>query len=388
MDVVKLDKLFSRYIDKFEILNEPKKHMEYYKWVIAGSFRKMMDEALAGPIEEFRDKLYEIQDYSSNLINNKYTRPFLGLADFAKHEPETVKKMFTSLFEVADKSVEEKKHRILDFLHQSHMLRDQYYPSSHWYVDTMNSVTAYLFLYDPDHNYIYKSTNARQLADYAEFYDDWDYGENLKLDVYYRMCDQLVEQIKENNELLSVDDTRFVEGWREITGPMHPDKEKHILAYDIIYCCSPNTYNLLDGFPIVSPPRKKREQIRKFKEIALELYKVLEEAEAREIETQKAIEYVDNVYTVGKHVYHKGKDEGIIQSKKKDFICVSFSNIGEKSLGLPVAAINGIISVKEEGYEEKINQLHELIKQEKLTSAQAFVARRDFAKYAEYLDLD
>lgn len=71
----------------------------------------------------------------------------------------------------------------------------------------------YLFLYDPDHNYIYKATHALAFADCVEFYDDWGWGDSVRLDVYYRMCDQLVKAAKADKDLMAADARRFLGEW-------------------------------------------------------------------------------------------------------------------------------------------------------------------------------
>ena len=182
-----VQQIFAHYIDKFEYINNPT-HQEYYKWQIAKRFRDEMDVALAAPTEEFPSKLYEVKKLTSNLIDS-YTQPFHGLVKFAEQEPETVRNMFKMLFSDDGGDLENRQERVQAFLSQSHALRDKYYPDSYLYKEDMHSVTGYLFLYDPDHNYIYKATHARDFADCIEFYDDWGYGTDVKLAIYYRMCD-------------------------------------------------------------------------------------------------------------------------------------------------------------------------------------------------------
>ncbi|MDO4304530.1 MAG: hypothetical protein Q4D94_11510 [Bacillota bacterium] len=48
-----------------------------------------MDEALAAEVDDFADALYQVKDCSKNIIDS-YTRPFYGLVEFARREPETV----------------------------------------------------------------------------------------------------------------------------------------------------------------------------------------------------------------------------------------------------------------------------------------------------------
>ena len=40
------------------------------------------------------------------------------------------------------------------------------------------------------------------------------------------------------------------------TFELHPDTEKHILLFDIIYCC--NTYDLFNIIPFVKPNAKEK----------------------------------------------------------------------------------------------------------------------------------
>ncbi len=147
---------------------------------------------------------------------------------------------------------------------------------NHVHNDDFHSVTGYLFLYDPDHNYLFKATNALNFVDCIEFYDDWGSRESVRLDVYYRMCDQVAEAIRNNKELLKVSDKRF-SGCLGISGDtMHPDPEKHILVVDLIYCCL--AYGLFDGITYSRPNTKERHEILFRKEKGIELSQKLEES--------------------------------------------------------------------------------------------------------------
>ena len=100
MNLQKFQELTDHYIAAFEMTNGPQ-HTEYYKWRIAKAFRPMMEEAMAASDEELSQKLYAVKRKTANLIDS-YTQPFNGLVNFAKQEPETVRKMFLDLFAVAE----------------------------------------------------------------------------------------------------------------------------------------------------------------------------------------------------------------------------------------------------------------------------------------------
>lgn len=264
MNKDRLQQIFSRYIEKFDILNGDV-HKEYFKWQIAKRFRPMMDEALAAPADELPTKLAKLPPITSFLIDNSRIYPFGGLVQCSKREPETVRMMFSDLYS----GEEPLQDRISTFLTRSHAMRDRYFPGSYKYTNDVHSVTAYLAMYDPDHHYIFKASHARKFADCVEFYDDWGSGDTVKIDVFYRMCDQLVEAIKGSEELLAADARRFTGELGVDSGALHSDQQKHILAFDLIYCCS--TYNLFDGIAFPKRTAKERRAIREAEQQCEEL---------------------------------------------------------------------------------------------------------------------
>ena len=223
MNTNNLNDIFSNYIKKFDDITYG--HEEIYKWEIIHEFKCLMDEALAASSEEFPAKLLGVKKLTENIIDS-YTTPFYGLVKLSEKEPETVKNMFKSLYTDDGGDINIKQQHIRDFLISSHELRSRSdTPDSFLYKNDMHSVTAYLFLYDPDHNYMYKATEARAFADCIEFYDDWGSGTDTKLGIFYRMCDECIAEIKNSPALLETAESRF-----EIDPEgMHPDTEKHIL---------------------------------------------------------------------------------------------------------------------------------------------------------------
>ena len=83
-------------IKKFELMNDSKSH-ETYKWLIAKSFRPMVDEALGADDTDFPGMLLKVQKLTGNLTDS-YTQPFYGLYEFAKREPSAVKMLLNDLF--------------------------------------------------------------------------------------------------------------------------------------------------------------------------------------------------------------------------------------------------------------------------------------------------
>lgn len=376
-----VQQIFAHYIDKFEYINNPT-HQEYYKWQIAKRFRDAMDVALAAPAEEFPSKLYEVKKLTSNLIDS-YTQPFQGLVKFAEREPETVRNMFKMLFSDDNGNIENRQERIQSFLSQSHALRDKYYPDSYLYKEDMHSVTGYLFLYDPDHNYIYKATHSRDFADCIEFYDDWGYGTDVKLSVYYRMCDQLVEAIKSSKELMATDASRFENGWGENPDTFHPDLEKHILAFDLIYCCS--TYGLFNGISFEKPKTKERQLMQERKDKAKKLAQELKDAETAKQELDEALQYMSDAYCIGTTLRHKKYGVGTIKNVQNGTIVINFAEVGEKQLDLLTVVAYGIVTVDTVGYNEEMSRHSAILKQRNNIETKLSIAEKNFAQYASYL---
>ena len=243
-----LSQIFRHYIDKFAYINGDE-HAEYYKWQVCHEFPKLMQDALSADNDNFAKALYEAKKCTENIIDS-YTQPFNGLVEYAKSEPDTVRNMFVDLYADDGGDIKVQMEKIADFFRRSNELLEKYTPDSFLYKQNSHSVSAYLFLNDPNHHYMYKATQSQRFADCVEFYDDWGTGDNIKLDIYYRMCDELVAEIKSCPELLETDRSRFDGKLKLSGGELHPDAEKHILAFDIIYCCS--VYDLFDGLHIPS----------------------------------------------------------------------------------------------------------------------------------------
>ena len=186
-----------------------------------------------------------------------------------------------------------------------------------------------MFLYDPDHNYLYKFSHGREFASLVEFGDDWGSGKDTKLNVFYRMCDQLVESIKQDSSFMEFNQTRYTRG---LAAPedMHPDLKKHILAFDIIYCT--NTYGLGDEIdpPIGTPEQRKT---------ALELFDIWKGAQENVNYLNEAKAYVISIYKPSITIHHVTYGDGVIQKNTATQIEVSFNEAGTKKIGTIKATI-------------------------------------------------
>lgn len=377
-----LQQIFANYIERFEELNGPE-HEEYFKWEIVKNFRPLMETVLSSTEQDgFIANLKEVKKRTYNFIDN-YTQPLGGLISFANHEWKTVQEMFRSLYEDDGGDLEIRQKKIEVFLEQSYKLREKYAPKSYLYKDDFHSVTGYLFLYDPDHNYIYKATHAQAFADCVEFYDDFGSGDHVKLKNYYRMCDQLVKAIQENEALKKTDKSRFENGWGVDPDTLYPDKAKHILAFDIIYCCS--TYNLFHGITFKKVSTKERQLIQERRNKAQELLEKLEIVQKQNEKLEQALQRVDGILKTGASVKHSVYGKGKISSKSENAITVIFDTGKVLKLGNPECIAGGYISLESDKEIAGMEEIRKVLKNKSLIEDGLSYAEEQFAPYSEYI---
>lgn len=383
MNKNQMHQIFAHYIDNFEKLNDPE-HAEYYKWQVCYKFRTLMDEALAADVDDFADALYRVKDCSKNIIDS-YTQPFYGLVEFARREPEMVRQMFMDLYSDDGGDVKVQMELIKNFFDQSNELLDKYYPDSHLYKQNSHSVSSYLFLYDPDHHYMYKATQSQVMADCIEFYDDWSSGDNIKLDVYYRMCDEILAEIKNCPELLATNKSRYDGNLNLAPGNLHPDTELHILLFDIIYCS--HVYNLFDGITFARPKSKEKQLIVEQKNKARALKAAYEEAREKAEKLDEALCYFTKTIKEAGTVKHKAYGECDVLSVDSKYLKLRVKKTGEeKQLGTAVVIANGIISMEEPGFAERKTEYGDVLKKADSIPRNLEYAARALEPYEGYLN--
>ena len=370
-----LQSIFKKYIDNFEILNN-EKNDETYKWEIAQKFQDFDVDA-----EDFVEMLTYMWKTSENLIDSSQQLPFYALVDYARREPETVREMFRKLF--ADEYLDNpSKQAVIDeFIATSEELRKKYYPDSHLYMNNQRSVMMLLFLRYPNSNYGYKASQAKSFADCIEFYEDWGPMTDFRLDVFSRMCEQLIEEIKKNEALMETHMSRFENTDRKL----HPDDNLHILTLDIIYSSQAyNFYGDMTFDPINAKSRKLYfERVAKAKELAENLEKAKSDAALLD----EAKEYITKTLEKGLTVKHRAFGEGVIEECTGTIIAVHFSKTDEtKKLGLTVAIGNGLVSLPSEEMTQKIKEYIPVLNRETQIPGNLSRAVDELQPYLEYLD--
>lgn len=375
MNKSNLHSIFKKYIDNFEVLNN-EKNDETYKWEIAQEFQKFDVDA-----EDFVEMLTHMWKVSENLIDSSQQLPFYALVEFARREPETVREMFRKLFADEHLGDIEKQAVIDEFIASSEELRKKYYPDSRLYTNNQRSVMMYLFLRYPNSNYGYKASQAKSFADCIEFYEDWGPMTDFRLDVFRRMCEQLIEEIKQNDALMETHMSRFENTDRKL----HSDDNLHILTLDIIYSSQAyNFYGDMTFDPINAKSRKLYfERVAKAKELAENLEKAKSDAALLD----EAKEYITKALVKGLAVGHRTFGEGVIEECTGTIIAVHFAKTNEtKKLGLTVAIGNGLVSLPSEEMTQRIKEYIPVLNRETQIPGNLSRAVDELQPYLEYLD--
>lgn len=380
-----IEQIFRQYIENFDYVNCTE-HREYYKWQICEQFPDLMRKAIAATPEEFASSLNEVRKCTCNIIDS-YTQPMAGLVEMAKHnngeDTEKVRQILKDLYTDDGGDLRVRAEIIADFIGRCDELMNKHFPGSFRYKQNSHSVSSLLFLNDPDHHYMFKASHCQDFADCVEFYDSWGAGDNIKLDVFHRMCDELMEAIKCCSELLATDASRFDGRLKLVGGPLHPDTEKHILAFDIIYCCS--TYNLYNKVVYTKRNSKEKELYGTMKTKAEKLLQEYEEAVAENEKLQDALKCVSKAFAVGDTVTHVKFGKGTVKSMEGLIFVADFS-AKEVRGSIPVMIANGLLKCEKEGYSEEMEACRDVLKKYDTIPRRLEYAEKALEPYTQYLE--
>lgn len=378
MNTNNLNLIFENYISQFERINEPKGANENYKWFAVHNFQKVFD--IDAP--DFAAMLKKACKATENMIDN-YMQPFGGLVVMAEKdgESETLRQMFRLLYAEDGGDLSVRQEKITAFLKSCDDLLEKHYPSSHLYKNDQRSAMAYLWFHDPDNNYMCKTTEARYLADAAEFYEDWGTYTNFHLDVYYRFCDALIDEIQKYPDLIEIHKSRF-EGHE---GEMHPDLNLHVLAFDIIYCA--RTYGLYRGVAVRNISLEDKKLYQQRKEKAAQLADDLAKAEENMLLLQNGIAEAEAIVRSGSTLRHKSFGVGELIEFDGRYLVIKFPEFeGPKKFELYSAFGNGFITADTPLFSDFIERYANVLKQANRIPDQVKRAEAALKPYAEYLD--
>ena len=202
MNQANLAKLFHNYIESYNVLTDAE-HDELYKWRAVNHFQKYWNlEA-----DEFGEMFKQAMEQSFNIVNNSIVQPANGIVFLCKQNKETeeeVREEFRKMLAPDDGDIRVRQERIDAFAAAINEKLQKVAPGKWKYDQDRRSVIMYLSFISPDDNFMFKSTEARAFANGCEFGEDIGSGQTFRLDVYYRMCKELAEEIKKNEKLCAL----------------------------------------------------------------------------------------------------------------------------------------------------------------------------------------
>lgn len=325
-----LNLILEQYVSRFAELNDVDGNDEGYKWRAESCFVKHWDI----DAEDFASMFKESMGEMSNLIDNATVQPVGGILLLLKQpgEVEFVRECFRELYKEDSGDLDARQDRILSFMEKINAKIEQYASGSWKYPQKMNNVIYYLNLRYPSDNYIFKATEATEWANCIEYGDDFGSGETFSLAKYYKMCDELLAAVSENEEIMELHSRRFE---KEARGY---DDELHILVYDIIYCA--HTYLFYTDGIIQTTSTKERMKKAQIREELEQLEVMLASATERSQKYKDTPEY--SIDMIGMEVAHKVFGKGLVVSQANGIQVISFP-VGEKKFQFPTAYTGGFL---------------------------------------------
>ena len=393
MNTNHFDHVIANYISNFAVMNN-ERNDETYKWRIAKEFRPMMDAALSAPDAELPKLLYGLYSLTKNLIDST-TLPIKGLSYFSRYEPSAVREMFLNLYADDGNDLAIRMKKINTFLDAEEKLREKYAPNSWKFRNTVHSVTCYQTFYDPDNNYILKPNNCREFANCIEFYDDWRAGANTRLDIFYRMCDQIAAYLENNVDLMAVHNSRYS---LFPADTLHSDAKHHILVFDFIFCCSTPAYGLYQGITFNPVPDTKKRAYRDEQRKKAETAKQKLQKARNEVDQLDFIrDCLNKVFARGVAVTSKKYGSGIISDTFTDpqytIVTIDFPEAGKQRMNLMVSLANNQLSTDNEEVNGFIQKNMSLIKRTgnghiapNIVFNNLLNAEKEYEQYEEFLD--
>ncbi len=354
MNSIHLHNILTQYVERYDELNNPQTNNEGYKWKAEECFKKHWNI----DAEDFPSMFKNAFKDMSNLIDNKTVQPVGGIQMLLGEEKEVefVRECFKELYCDDNGDVDARQDRIEAFIDKINSRIDVYANGSWKYPQQRNNVIYYLNLWKPEENYIFKASVANEWANCIEFGDDFGSGNSFSLKKYYKMCDELLEELNKNETIMKLYNERMknVDGF---------DDKGHILVYDVIYCAK--AYDLYKNVPsltkLTTKQRIKLAETAEKREYLLEKYTELS-AELEELAKKLVLPVI-----VGETVSHLKWGKGTVASCGNGVVEVEFAE-GIKKFQFP-DSINKFLKIENKACVDAFDEFMENTSEQKALEA-------------------
>ncbi len=190
--------VLEQYISRLAELEQADDSDQVYKWRAVGCFKRFWNLNAA----DFAGMFGKAMQEAENLLDDAAMQPLAGLRMLLARESEAeyVRECFRFLFSEDDGDLKKRQERAEFFADKINERIRYYERGTKKYLQNRDHVIYYLNLWKPEENYMFDEASAAGWAGCAEY--DGDFGSrNFSLESYYKMCDELLEAIRENEEL-------------------------------------------------------------------------------------------------------------------------------------------------------------------------------------------
>ena len=344
MNIERLNGLALSYINNFDMINN-EIHDENMKWKAIYHYKKHFDINASDFYEMFKYAMSE----SSIIINNGTVQPINGILKLIAHEPETMRSLFSMLYEEDGGNLDVRQDRIERFVDETNKLLEKYERGKWKYKQDFRSVLAYLVFFKPEENYLYKSSQCQPFFRYLEYGEEIGYGQYFKLSRYYRMCDEVREKLSTNTDLMEIHNTR----WNSVG---NTEDNLHILTFDLIYCSIVYSFYEFQNYQkIIKKSKSDLEQERIEAEIEIKRNELADIEALLTIEQEK-LDSIPDINIEGQKVRHKMFGTGAVTKQNGTYIEVEFAQKTSKFI-LTMAFINGFLSSEDSSIVERCKRL-------------------------------
>lgn len=319
MNMNNLHELINRYEEQLDYFYVD--HEELFKWKAIKRFQNVWNSSEYENIS-FAEKFNAAKSEFFVLTDNKMVSPSNGVVKIAEKKDAEVRHLFEEvLFADDGGNLTLRQNHIDEFMEGMERLRQETFPNSWKFKqDDRHAAFCYLAAFKPNDNYIYKHDPVEKFARYVEFGFDIGSGLNFNLKYFYDLCNVIVEAVKEHESLLEKNAKYLKENELE-------DDNLHILAFDIMYCCS--NYGLYNGLNHI----KKSEAIKGYK-IEKEKYRKemerqlkLAELDERISQLELQLEPYSSISLLNVKVSSDKYGDGIIIDQKGSSVTVLFEEL-------------------------------------------------------------
>ncbi|MCR4607624.1 MAG: hypothetical protein K5771_07875, partial [Oscillospiraceae bacterium] len=227
-------------------------HDELFKWRAMKTWRGEWFKP-EGSFSPFAERFAAAKKDFLVLTDTAIMHPSAGVLELCAYDPAETERLFREvLFADANGSASAAQDNMDAFLEGYEVLREKCCPRKWSYKQDRHSASVYLAMNEPDFHYIFKSSEARQMAKYIDFGLNIGTGADFSLENYYRMCGEILAVLKEHDSLLK-------KHFERLTDQCYEDRSLHLLVFDLIYCCY--HYDYYRGLTVPSTGKVKKRGI-------------------------------------------------------------------------------------------------------------------------------